>query len=137
MLYDPVRRKKVARTPEEEVRQKMIAWLHGSKQVPYEMMEVEVGLGRFQKGNEDRCDILVWNFRYSQTMPWLLVECKRPEESLGEMVEEQVERYLRVLKPQYIALTNGRELRIFSANQEEKGQMQIYYQEIPSMPEYS
>ena len=40
-VFDPVRRKWVAQTPEEEVRQAVIKYLHDKKEYPLELMQVE------------------------------------------------------------------------------------------------
>ena len=102
-LYDPLRRKWVARTPEEEVRQAVIAWLRDGQGFPVGLMESEYGF--VYNRRRYRADVLVFD-RHLQ--PYLLVECKAPEVTLGQAVVDQVVRYTRVLPVRYVMVTNGR-----------------------------
>lgn len=106
-LYDPLRRKRVARTPEEEVRQSVIAWLRDACGFSPALMESEYGFTY----NRRRCraDILVFD---RKLQPWLLVECKAPGVALGPAVVEQVVRYTRVLAVRFILVTNGTTMRL-------------------------
>ena len=57
-VFDPLRKKEVALTPEERVRQWFISVLHDAMQVPYAMMNSEVSL---QLGDKKmRSDIVVF-----------------------------------------------------------------------------
>jgi len=101
-IYDPLRRKTVARTPEEEVRQQVVRWLHESCGVSMARMESEYG---FQYNRRRyRADVLVFD---RALQPLLLVECKAPGVTLDEKVVEQVLRYTRVLPVLFILVTNG------------------------------
>ena len=102
-LYDPLRRKWVARTPEEEVRQRVIAWLRDVQGFPVGLMESEYGFTYNRR--RYRADVLVFD---RQLQPYLLVECKAPDVPLGAAVVEQVVRYTRVLPVRYVMVTNGR-----------------------------
>ncbi len=111
-IYDPLRRKKVALTPEEEVRQWFIGVLHDTLKVPMQLMMSEVGmkcggltgvLGG-EKRKEYRADILVYD---RSLRPLLVVECKRPETELSRSVLEQALRYAGILSVRYIIVTNG------------------------------
>ena len=102
-IFDPIRRKRVARTPEEEVRQQLIAWLVAEKRVPQTMMRSEYGFD--YNGRRYRADILV----FDRTLrPLLLIECKAPEVRLDEAVIGQVLRYNRVLQVKFILISNGK-----------------------------
>lgn len=101
-IYDPLRRKWVARTPEEEVRQSVIAWLRDAKGVPVGLMESEHGF--VYNRRRYRADVLVFD---RQLQPLLLVECKAPEVKLDAKVIEQVVRYTRVMAVRYVLVTNG------------------------------
>ena len=101
-IYDPLRRKWVARTPEEEVRQSVIAWLRDAKGVPVGLMESEHGF--VYNRRHYRADVLVFD---RQLQPLLLVECKAPEVKLDAKVIEQVVRYTRVMAVRYVLVTNG------------------------------
>lgn len=102
-IFDPIRKKMVARTPEEEVRQQLIAWLLADRKVPQTMMRSEFGFE--YNGRRYRADVLVFD---RDLHPLLLVECKAPEVRLDEAVIDQVLRYNRVLQVKYILISNGK-----------------------------
>ena len=102
-IFDPLRKKNVRRTPEEEVRQSVIRWLNEAQGVPVTMMASEYGFT--YNGRQYRADILV----FDRTLhPLLLVECKAPSITLDRNVIEQAIRYDRVLDVKYILITNGK-----------------------------
>jgi len=108
-VWDPLRRKEVALTPEERVRQWFIAVLRDELGVPpYEMMsEATLSYG----GKAWRADIVV--YRRNMT-PALVVECKRPDVELTREVLEQALRYNLVLDVNWIVITNGRKTLVFA-----------------------
>jgi hypothetical protein len=110
-VWDPLRRKEVALTPEERVRQWFIAVLRDELGVPpYEMMsEATLSYG----GKAWRADIVV--YRRSMT-PAMVVECKRPDVELTREVLEQALRYNLVLDVNWIVITNGRKTLVFARN---------------------
>ena len=102
-VLDPVRRRWVALTPEEGVRQQTIQMLHVQYGYPYELMQVEGAITL--NGMTRRCDIVV----YHDGCPWMIVECKRPDVPLTQKVCDQACRYNTVLQVPYLLLTNGRQ----------------------------
>lgn len=101
-IWDPLRRKEVTATPEEQVRQWFILQLQEVFKVPLHMMKSEVG---FKFGDKQyRADILVYD---KELRPLAVVECKRPSVPLDAAVVEQSMRYNSVLGVHYIILTNG------------------------------
>ncbi len=107
-VWDPLRRKEVALTPEERVRQWFITVLRDELGVPpYEMMsEATLSYG----GKAWRADIVV--FRRNMT-PAMVVECKRPDVELTREVLEQALRYNLVLDVNWIVITNGKKTLVF------------------------
>lgn len=102
LIWDPLRRKEVTATPEEQVRQWFILQLQEVFKVPLHMMKSEVG---FKFGDKQyRADILVYD---KELRPLAVVECKRPSVPLDAAVVEQSMRYNSVLGVHYIILTNG------------------------------
>ena len=101
-IWDPLRKKEVALTPEERVRQWCIGVLNSSMGVPNHMMMSEAGfkLG----GKQFRADILIYD---RSAQPLAVVECKRPEVELTTEVMDQAIRYNMVLNVSYIFITNG------------------------------
>lgn len=112
-IWDPLRKKEVALTPEERVRQWFIGILRDNMKVPEHMMMSEVGM-KFGTGvgsiltkssrKEFRADILVYD---RNLRPLMVVECKRPEVELTDAVVQQALTYNRVLDVRYITVTNG------------------------------
>ncbi len=113
-LWCPVRRKWVAHTPEEIVRQLMIEALvaHG---IPRGRIAVEqqVRVNRRSK----RVDILVYD---RHMHPWLLVECKAPRVALTDQVFAQASWYNMALKAPWLVITNGRQTWCARINHEAK-----------------
>lgn len=110
-VFDPLRRKEVAATPEEQVRQWFISQLRDTAGVPLHMMGSEVA---FMFGAKKyRADILVFN---RSAEPLAVVECKRPDVRIDASVAEQAMRYNAVLSVKYIFLTNGATTFIFKRN---------------------
>lgn len=101
-IWDPLRKKDVALTPEERVRQWCIGVLNSSMGVPLHMMMSEAGfrLG----GKQFRADILIYD---RSAQPLAVVECKRPEVELTREVMDQAIRYNMVLNVKYMIITNG------------------------------
>ena len=102
MVWDPLRKKSVRLTPEEEVRQWFISVLHEGMKVPEHMMMSEVSLT--WNGLDYRADIVVYD---REAHPLLVVECKRPEVELTQEVVDQAIRYNNALDVRYIVITNG------------------------------
>ena len=103
LIWDPLRRKEVAATPEERVRQWFIIQLRDTFGVPEHLMSSEVS---FRFGAKPyRADILVYD---RNAAPLLVVECKRPEVALSSAVLEQAMRYNSVLSVRFLAVTNGK-----------------------------
>jgi type I site-specific restriction endonuclease len=124
VVWDPLRKKEVALTPEERVRQWCIGILRDQMGVPVHMMMSEAG---FKLGDKQfRADILVYD---RQASPLMVVECKRPEVELTQEVLDQAIRYNMVLNVRYMIITNG--TKTFICCKGETG-----YTFIDSVPNY-
>ncbi len=101
-IFDPVRRKEVRRTPEEEVRQAVISMLLNGCGVPLTHIASEYSF----KFNDlqYRADVVVFD---RALRPVMLVECKAPQVTLSEEVVMQTIRYNYVLNVPFIFITNG------------------------------
>ncbi len=101
-VFDPVRSKYVAFTPEELVRQLFIQYLLGEHKISKRRIAVEkqilVGDRRF------RFDILVFD---KQAQPLMVVECKSHNVSINEDTAIQISKYNHVIKSKFICITNG------------------------------
>ncbi len=101
-IFDPLRKKWVALTPEEWVRQNFIQYLLKVKQYPREMIaiEKEIRLGEMKK----RFDLLVYS---SGMKPWMLIECKSGDVKLDDKVLGQIIRYHAAVPVSFLIITNG------------------------------
>ena len=101
-IWDSLRKKEIALTPEERVRQWFISVLIQQMEVPAHMMMSEAG---FKLGEKQfRADILVYD---RSVQPLMVVECKRPEVELTSDVLDQAVRYNMVLDVKYIVITKA------------------------------
>ena len=104
-IWDPLRKIWLVLTPEEWVRQHVIAWLIGYKGIPALRISQEHPVNI--NGQHQRADIVVVdNF----AKPYILVECKARDIAIDDEVKMQAMRYNAVVKARYILLTNGRKL---------------------------
>jgi len=101
-VFDPVRRKYVKQTPEEEVRQMMLRTLVEESGVPIGFMAVEYAIRLY--GMDKRCDIVVFS---PQLNPLMIVECKARHIPLSQQVMSQAASYNIKLKVPYLLMTNG------------------------------
>lgn len=125
-LFDPIRKKWVARTPEEWVRQQFLQLLIQVHRYPAGLVAVEkaIKLGSLTK----RFDILVYDRSHQ---PWMMVECKSSEVMLTNEVLEQLLRYNLTLPVPYLFITNGP--HCMGWQRAEKGLVPL--QKIPSFQE--
>ena len=101
-VFDPIRRKEVALTPEELLRQLVLLYLLEEKKYPAHRIRSEVGIE--VNGLRRRCDVVVFD---AAVKPWLLVECKSPKVALDQRVFEQAARYNLRLRAPFLVVTNG------------------------------
>ena len=132
-FFDSSRKKFVAATPEEAVRQAVVSWLKDVQKVPGHLIETEFALRLFDPRNADRVDILVHDFREGANAkePWLLVECKRPGVESPAALQVQINKYLRILKPKFIMLSLGETAIFLKLDSQKKT-----YVRIPTLPIY-
>jgi len=101
-IFDVIRKKFVALTPEEWVRQNAVQFLIREKQVPVGRVNVEVALEA--SGLPRRADVVVFdNFG----KPVAIVECKAPTVKITQDAFDQIARYNIALKASYLIVTNG------------------------------
>lgn len=110
---DPIRKKLIPKTPEEDVRQSVIHYLITQMNIPIDMIEVEVPMSYFRKAAKGRSDIIVYSLEtIERKVPVLVIECKAPHFKLTDNVFDQVYRYEEILASNAIMVTNGTEMVI-------------------------
>ncbi len=102
VVYDCWRRKWVALTPEEWVRQHF-AWMlvQDKGYMPGRMgNEVSIRLN----DTDRRCDTVIYD---NEMQPYMIVEYKAPDVVLTQRVFDQIVRYNMVLHARYLTVSNG------------------------------
>jgi hypothetical protein len=103
-IFDAIRKKFVALTPEEWVRQNFIQYLVEEKKYPVSLIAVETGLkyNRLQK----RSDITIYD---RKGVLWMIIECKAPEVKISQATFDQIATYNMSgkTKTRYLGVTNG------------------------------
>ncbi|HUM45652.1 MAG TPA: type I restriction enzyme HsdR N-terminal domain-containing protein [Chitinophagales bacterium] len=101
-VFDTIRKRYVALTPEEWVRQHWLKYLVEEMKYPKSLIAVEMSL-KLNKLSK-RCDIVVYG---RNGTPQLIVECKSGAVKLTQKVFDQIARYNLALKVKYLVVSNG------------------------------
>lgn len=101
-VMDPLRRRFVALTPEEWVRQHFTAYLINEKRYPAGLManELNITLGTMSR----RCDTVLFG---TDRKPLMIIEYKAPHVQLTQKVFDQITRYNMVLHTPWLTVSNG------------------------------
>lgn len=102
-IFDPLRLKYVALTPEEWVRRHFTAYMISVKGYPQRLMANEIGLKL--NNTRRRCDTVV--FDRIGGSPLMIVEYKAPSVEITRAVFDQIARYNIVLKTEWLVVSNG------------------------------
>lgn len=126
-IWDQIRSKYVALTPEEWVRQHFINYLITEKQYPSSLIanETQISLNNQRK----RCDSVVYD---NHLNPLVIVEYKSPNVKITQEVFDQIARYNIVLKVKYLIISNGLEHYCCCIDYEN-----LNYEYLPDIPSYS
>ena len=102
MVFDSLRRKYVALTTEEWVRQHFVHFLMEHKDYPAGLLanEVELKIG----DKRLRCDSLLYN---KEMKPQMIIEYKAPHITLTQKVFDQISAYNLLLHVDYLIVSNG------------------------------
>ncbi len=103
-IFDFLRRRYVALTPEEWVRQHFVHFLIEQKGYPKGLLanEVEQKIG----DKKLRCDTLLYN---KELRPRMIIEYKAPEIAITQRVFNQITVYNFLLHVDYLIVSNGRQ----------------------------
>lgn len=101
-VFDVLRQRFVALTPEEWVRQHFVHYLLHDKGYPKGLMGNEVLLKL--NGMNRRCDTVLYNRDLSAKM---ILEYKAPHVEITQKVFSQISRYNLVLHVDYLVVSNG------------------------------
>lgn len=124
-IFDPIRKKWLILTPEEWVRQHVVAHFIEASGYPATSISTEAGLTVVRQ--KKRTDVVV----YQNGKPALLAECKAPHIKLTQEVVYQALNYDLALAVRYIYLTNGLQhflFRLTNKKWEPESQLPLYEQ---------
>ena len=102
VIFDTLRQKYVALTPEEWVRQHFVHFLTDFKGYPKGLLANEIQLDL--NGTKKRCDTVLFN---KDLIARMIVEYKAPNIEITQAVFDQITRYNMVLKVEYLIVSNG------------------------------
>ena len=126
LIFDGFRRRWVALTPEEWVRQNFARYLTEEKHFPASLVAIERSLRMNQR--DFRTDIVLFS---KSGNPLVVVECKAPEVKISQQVFDQIARYNLDLRVNYLIVTNG--LIHYCCRFD---QVQLTYTFLPEIPDY-
>lgn len=127
VIFDVIRRRYVALTPEEWVRQHFTHFLLKEKGYPQGLLanEVQINLN----GTRKRCDTVLYNRDLTARM---IVEYKAPTVEITQAVFDQITRYNMVLKVDYLIVSNG--LNHYCCWMDYANQTYVF---LPGIPHYT
>lgn len=123
-IFDALRRKYVALTPEEWVRQHFIHYLTGHKGYPAAWLANEVELRCGTK--RLRCDSVLYDNAFR---PRMIIEYKAPTIRLQQRVFDQISVYNLLLHVDYLVVSNG--LQHYCCKMDYDNQKYLFLQNIP------
>lgn len=128
-IMDILRRKFVALTPEEWVRQNFVHFLIEKKGYSSTLMANEVALEL--NGTKRRCDTVVYTLGDNgELKPRMIIEYKAPDVEITQRVFNQITRYNMVLQVEYLVVSNG--MKHFCCRVDiEKGEY-VFLEDIPT-----
>ncbi|MCH5301827.1 MAG: type I restriction enzyme HsdR N-terminal domain-containing protein [Prevotella sp.] len=123
-IFDFLRRKYVALTPEEWVRQHFVHYLVEQKHYPKALLgnEIELRLGQKRL----RCDTLLYT---REMKPRMIIEYKAPTIQLQQKTFDQISVYNLLLKVDYLVISNG--LHHYCCKMDYEQQKYLFLQEVP------
>ena len=127
MIFDFLRRKYVALTPEEWVRQHFTHFLVSQKGYPKTLLVNEAQL---QMGDKHlRCDTVLYN---KEMQPLMIIEYKAPQIQLQQKTFDQIAAYNLLLHADYLVVSNGLQHYCCQMDYEQRS-----YRFLTEIPDYA
>ncbi|MDO4309459.1 MAG: type I restriction enzyme HsdR N-terminal domain-containing protein [Prevotella sp.] len=127
-ILDVLRRKYVALTPEEWVRQHFVHFLIGHKGYPPALLANEIELRSGSK--RLRCDSVLYD---SSLRPRMIIEYKAPTVAIQQKVFDQISVYNMLLHVDYLVVSNG--LNHYCCRMDYANHRYVFLHEIPAYQE--
>ncbi len=128
VIFDVIRKRYVALTPEEWVRQHFVHFLIDHKQYPSALLANEVLLNL--NGTKKRCDTVLYT---RDLLAKMIIEYKAPHIEITQSVFDQITRYNMVLKVDYLIVSNG--MQHFCCRMDYASGKYIFLEDIPDYPQ--
>ena len=123
-IFDVLRRKYVALTPEEWVRQHFVHYLIEHKGYPQSLMANEIQLAL---GNKKlRCDSVLYD---RSLKPRMIIEYKAPTVNITQKVFDQITIYNMLLHVDYLVVSNG--IKHYCCRMDYDNQKYLFLEDIP------
>ena len=127
-IFDVLRRKYVALTPEEWVRQHFVHYLIEHKGYPQALMANEIQLAI---GNKNlRCDSVLYD---RSLKPRMIIEYKAPTVNITQKVFDQITIYNMLLHVDYLVVSNG--IKHYCCRMDYDNQKYLFLDDIPDYQE--
>ena len=127
-IFDVLRRKYVALTPEEWVRQHFVHYLIEHKGYPQALMANEIQLAI---GNKKlRCDSVLYD---RSLKPRMIIEYKAPTVNITQKVFDQITIYNMLLHVDYLVVSNG--IKHYCCRMDYENQNYLFLDDIPNYQE--
>ena len=123
-IFDFLRRRHVALTPEEWVRQHFVHFLVEHKGYPKGLLANEVELSVGEKSL--RCDSILYD---PSLKPRMIVEYKAPSVAVTQKVFQQIATYNLLLHVDYLVVSNG--LTHYCVKMDYDNQKYLFLEDIP------
>lgn len=127
-ILDVLRRKYVALTPEEWVRQHFVHFLIGHKGYPPALLANEIELRSGSK--RLRCDSVLYD---SSLRPRMIIEYKAPTVAIQQKVFDQISVYNMLPHVDYLVVSNG--LSHYCCRMDYANHRYVFLREIPDYQE--
>ena len=124
LIFDILRKRYIALTPEKWVRQHFVNYLITYKGYPGGRIGNEISLDL--NGRKRRCDTVI--YRQNGT-PFVIIEYKAPHIPITQAVFDQIVRYNVALKVEYLIVSNGKMHYCCHVNY--KDQSYLFLEDIP------
>ena len=127
-IFDVLRRKYVALTPEEWVRRHFVHYLIEHKGYPQSLMANEIQLAI---GNKKlRCDSVLYD---RSLKPRMIIEYKAPTVNITQKVFDQITIYNMLLHVDYLVVSNG--IKHYCCRMDYENQKYLFLDDIPNYQE--
>lgn len=140
-IYSPIRKKWLAETPEERVRQELIIVLEDEFGYPLDvMLEEHKSSYKGRGARSTRVDLVIFKSvddKIKNHNAYIVIECKA--ETVKIKLEDfyQATQYVADFNAQFMILHNSKETQYYSVDKEKRPNVEDAFKQITTIPKYS